>query len=74
MNYYTLEEISKKLNISINSLRKKFPETAARQLAKGILLTKEGVYPNVKYYLSETEPVPFSPKQKKSNLYYTTDL
>ena len=74
MNYYTLEEISEKLNISINSLRKKFPETAARQLAKGILLTKEGVYPNVKYYLSETEPVPFSPKQKKSDLYYTTDL
>lgn len=52
----TLQELSKTLEISESTIRTNFPKLAAKQLAKGILISREGKYPNTVYTITEVEP------------------
>lgn len=56
----TIEELSKKLNISISNIRTNFPRVYKKFLDQGIKIEREGKYPNTIYnilYLPNNEEI-----------------
>lgn len=56
MALLTAQELSQELSIGLSSILTNFPKVCSKQLAKGILITKEGKGQNAKYSYSFVEP------------------
>ena len=52
----TQEELSKTIGVAESTIRTNFPKVCASQLKKGILLTRNGHYPNAEYFIEKVEP------------------
>lgn len=56
MQNLTAQELSQELSIGLSSILTNFPKVCSKQLAKGILITKEGKGQNARYSYSHVEP------------------
>ena len=56
MQYFTAQELSQELSIGLSSILTNFPKVCAKQLSKGIKITKEGKGKDALYYYEEVEP------------------
>ena len=70
------QELSKALNVSINTINTNFPKLCASQAKKGVLIVRTGVGYNTNYELQTIEPQEISKNQfaRQKNEIIDTDL